>query len=99
MARLTGAVLAGGKSSRFGTNKALYINDGKSLLQQSLEILRPLCDQLYISANNNNAVAYREMGADIICDLHPDCGPLGGIEAIVNVCHTEDETSAHADRL
>ena len=80
MARLTGAVLAGGKSSRFGTNKVL-------------------CDQLYISANNNNAVAYRDMGADIICDLHPDCGPLGGIEAIVNVCHTEDETSAHADRL
>ena len=89
MVGLTGAVLAGGKSSRFGTNKALYVNDGKSLLQQSLEILQSLCDQLCISANSSNAVAYKDMGADIICDLHPDCGPLGGIEAIVNACHTE----------
>lgn len=89
MVGLTGTVLAGGKSRRFGTNKALYLYDGKSLLQQSLDILRPFCDQLYISANNSTAATYRDMGADIICDLHPDCGPIGGIEAIVNVCQTD----------
>lgn len=89
MAGLTGAVLAGGHSSRFGSNKALFVNDGKPLIQHALDVLRPLCDSLFISASSDNAQAYSGMGANIVCDLHPDCGPVGGIEALADTCHTD----------
>ncbi len=64
-----GAVLAGGRSSRFGSDKALAMLDGQALLDHALAALRPHCDALVIVG--------REGG---IADWpRPDMGPLGGI--------------------
>jgi len=68
---ILGVVLAGGKSSRFGSDKALAMLGGKRLLDHAVERLSGWCDAV--------VVAGREPG---IPDWpQPDMGPLGGIAA------------------
>jgi len=43
---VTGFVLAGGKSSRMGTDKALLSLNGVSLLQQTRTILEQVCEKV-----------------------------------------------------
>lgn len=63
-----GAVLAGGRSSRFGSDKALAVLDGRTLLDHALAALDPHCDAVVI------------VGRDEIADWpRADTGPLGGI--------------------
>lgn len=94
MVRLTGAVLAGGHSSRFGSNKALYTTaddtslgrqlHGRTFLQHALDTLRPLCDELLISASKANATAYGHEGVRVVVDEVADCGPLGGLASLLS---------------
>lgn len=83
---VTGGILAGGHSSRFGSNKALFSPDGETLISQAARLLRPLCRQVLVSASHTNAAAYTFLGLDIVEDLHSDCGPLGGLEAMLDRC-------------
>ena len=85
---LTGAVLAGGHSSRFGSNKALFAPDGETLISMATDLLRPLCDEVLVSASHANAGTYAFLELGIVEDLHPDCGPLGGLEALLDRCAT-----------
>src|SRR3546814_5673419 len=43
-----GAVLAGGRSSRFGSDKALAMLGGRTLLDHAQAALRPHCDALIV---------------------------------------------------
>ena len=85
---LSGGILAGGHSSRFGSNKALFSPDGETLIERAAGLLRPLWTQVFVSASHANASAYRFLGLDIVEDLHADCGPLGGLEALLTQCTT-----------
>lgn len=83
---VTGGILAGGHSSRFGSNKALFSPDGETLIERAAGLLRPLCRQVLVSASHANAGAYTFLDLNIVEDLHSDCGPLGGLEAMLNRC-------------
>lgn len=85
---VTGGILAGGRSSRFGSNKALFSPDGETLIERAAALLRPLCHTVLISASHANANAYAFLELDIVEDLHSDCGPLGGLEAMLERCAT-----------
>lgn len=85
---LTGAILAGGRSSRFGSNKALFAPDGETLIGKAADLLRPLVRELLVSASHANAGTYAFLELDIVEDQHPDCGPLGGLEALLDRCAT-----------
>jgi molybdenum cofactor guanylyltransferase len=74
---LTGAVLAGGKSLRYGRNKALEVFQGKSLLEYALGSLRSFCDPLLVVANDLKP--YLHFRATLVQDILSDQGPLGGI--------------------
>jgi len=77
-----GVVLAGGASRRMGVDKArLRLADGRTLLQQACEVLHKAgaCEVLVSG-----------QGAGGIADRHPDIGPLGGIDAVL-----DDATSEH----
>lgn len=66
--RTLGAVLAGGRSSRFGSDKALAMLDGRTLLDHALAAIHPHCDAAVV------------VGREAIADWpRPDMGPLGGI--------------------
>ena len=65
---LTGAILAGGHSSRFGSNKALFAPDGETLIGKAADLLRPLVRELLVSASHANAAAYAFLELDIVED-------------------------------
>ncbi|WP_404338224.1 molybdenum cofactor guanylyltransferase [Sphingomonas sp. MMS12-HWE2-04] len=68
-----GAVLAGGQSTRFGSDKAEALLDGKPLLAHAIETLRPHCDVLVI-------VGRIHARSETIADWPaPDMGPLAAI--------------------
>ncbi len=74
---MTGAVLAGGKSVRFGRNKALEVLDGKRFIERAMESLSPFCDQVMVIANELEP--YVDLGVELVQDVVPNQGPLGGI--------------------
>ena len=80
-----GYVLAGGKSSRMGTDKALVEMAGKPLIAWAVERLRQICSDVHILSSNPTLEVY----APLVRDLHSDCGPIGGIEAAL--AHTSFE--------
>jgi molybdopterin-guanine dinucleotide biosynthesis protein A len=74
-----GFVLAGGRSTRMGQDKALLPWGGQPLLEVALDKLRalPLATAPRIAAARSDLSSH----AGVIADLHPGCGPLSGIEA------------------
>ena len=74
--QIVGVVLAGGRSSRFGSNKALYVHQGQTLLSRAVQLLTPLCSKVFISGQCDD---YQQLGVACIPDLITDIGPLGGI--------------------
>lgn len=76
---VSGVVLAGGRSNRFGQDKCLYVHNGITLTERAVHALLPWCGEIMISTNKPQEMAY--LGLQTISDLHKDCGPLGGIHS------------------
>ena len=74
---LTGAVLAGGQSRRYGKNKALETYDGKRLVDRNVEILRGFCSPVLVVAGNLEP--FLGVAATLVADLKPGEGPLQAI--------------------
>ena len=76
-----GFVLAGGRSTRMGRDKALITICGRTLLAIALDKLRALhlspAGTPRIAGSRPELAAY----APIVADIHPACGPLSGMEA------------------
>lgn len=75
---ILGAVLAGGRSSRFGSDKGLTRFGGDRLIDRAAETLREVCDVVVVVSSWPE---HEVEGAVRIPDLRQDHGPLGGIEA------------------
>lgn len=71
------AILAGGRSTRMGTDKALLEVGGAVILRRTADLLRPLVGDLFVVADN--AEAYAPLGLPVVPDRVPDRGSLGGI--------------------
>ena len=74
---ITGAVLAGGKSLRFGKNKAFQQLRGKRFIDLAIESLRPFCDPVMVVVSEIEP--YLDTGVMLAQDIIPHQGPLGGI--------------------
>lgn len=72
----TGVVLAGGKSTRMGQDKALLEVDGKPLLLHAIEKLKPHIRELFVIGEPRK---YGHIWPDVMPDEIPGLGPLGGI--------------------
>jgi len=71
--RVLGAVLTGGRSSRFGSNKAAAVWGERALADHAAAALAPFVEEVV-----------RAGGADGVPDLpSPDLGPLGGIAGVL----------------
>ena len=74
---VSGVVLAGGRSTRYGKNKALVKLHGIPLIERVLDVMLPIFRRVIIITNTPDEYSYLElpMYQDIIKGL----GPLGGI--------------------
>jgi molybdenum cofactor guanylyltransferase len=81
--KFSGAVLAGGKSIRFGSDKARFVYQGKPMMQWVLDSLED-ADERFIIANK----PYDEFAPGVYPDLLPYPTPLSGIHsALVHAQH------------
>jgi molybdopterin-guanine dinucleotide biosynthesis protein A len=74
---LSAFVLAGGKSTRMGRDKATLPFAGRTLLESALALARSVTEDVFILGSAELYGAYGE----VIADIFPGCGPLGGIHA------------------
>jgi molybdopterin-guanine dinucleotide biosynthesis protein A len=76
---VTGVVLAGGQSRRFGRNKALVPVRGVPMIERVVRALQQVFERVILSANDPEP--YRFLGLPTVPDLDPGVGPLGGLHA------------------
>lgn len=83
---ITAIILAGGKSSRMGQNKALVKFKGLPLIQHAYNAIRPVSDEILISSN----ITLPGFSTSItIPDKFHNIGPIGGIYSCLEASQTE----------
>jgi molybdopterin-guanine dinucleotide biosynthesis protein A len=91
---ITGIILAGGKSSRMGSDKGIVNLNGKKFIEHILEAVLTNVNEVIIIANNDN---YNNLGYKVIKDKIKDCGPLGGIYTGLMNSKTENNIVVSCD--
>jgi len=85
--KTTGIIMAGGKSSRMGTNKALLKIDGKTVIERIADELQKCVDEIIVVTNHFDD--YRFLGYPMVEDIYKEMGPMGGIHAGLLASTTE----------
>ena len=80
-------LLAGGRSQRFGSNKARVMFRGKPLVHTLADDLDRLGWQVAIVAQS--AEDYADLGLRVIPDISPDAGPMAGLLAALEDCRSQ----------
>ncbi len=81
--KLRGLVLAGGKSSRFGTDKALATYQGISFLERAVTVLEGMGLKPIVIARRERDYPFLE--CPVLYDKFPDLGPLGGLYTAMTI--------------
>jgi molybdopterin-guanine dinucleotide biosynthesis protein A len=85
---ILGVVLAGGQSTRFGSDKALAELGGRTLLARAFDTLSGFCELVVVAGRE------RGPGHHCIPDWpHDNMGPLGGIAAALRIARDEGYAS------
>lgn len=88
--RCLGAVLAGGASSRMGTDKAFIEIDGAPMVVRAAETLRAAGAEPVVVVGGDGA-RLRALGLDAVPDRYPGEGPLGGVITALAALDTHGE--------
>lgn len=83
----TAIILAGGKSSRMGTNKALLTIKGKTVIERITDELKPIVKKMVIVTNSFEE--YEFLNIPMVEDEWKGFGPLAGIHAGLTASQTE----------
>lgn len=75
-------ILAGGRSSRFGSDKARLIVHGQPLLRHVAAMLEPVVASITVVADR--AGKYDDVGFRTVADRQPGLGPLGGLDTALH---------------
>ncbi len=78
-------ILAGGESTRMGTDKAFVDYEGRTLLARALDLARSVTADVRIVGSREKFAPF----APVVEDVFRDCGPLGGIHAALRASGSE----------
>jgi len=78
-------VLAGGKSTRMGKDKAFVEFEERTLLAWAIDLARSVTAEVRIVGSREKFVSI----APVVEDIFRDCGPLGGIHAALKASEAE----------
>lgn len=88
--RIAGVIIAGGRSSRMGQEKAFVNLNGKTLLHHVVRRITPQVNFTVINANGDPA-RFREFDLPVIADLPNDVAtPLAGLRAALRFARDQD---------
>ncbi|MCK4874196.1 MAG: molybdenum cofactor guanylyltransferase [Phycisphaerales bacterium] len=88
MTKLPAYIVAGGKSTRFGSDKAVALVRGVPLIERIARQLSPCAASVTVVADEPDK--YESLGLRTICDIHPGLGPLAGLHAATVDCRQSD---------
>ncbi len=83
---LTIGILAGGKSTRMGRDKALLPAGDRTMIERIAEELSGFSEVLVSAAEEGD---YRETGLRVVPDEHPGIGPIEGIRQVLRAAKEE----------
>jgi len=72
-------ILCGGKTSRFGGNKADACVGGRRIIERIFSVLDPISSRIIAVVSDNNTDIHVPDGALVVADVLPGSGPLGGL--------------------
>lgn len=87
MSKITGVILAGGKSRRMGTDKALLSVGRDAMIERAVAELSKVCSEVLISGCGEETG--RRLGLKVVPDLIKGMGPLSGIHAALLAAQSE----------
>ncbi len=87
-------ILVGGRSSRFGSDKAKAYFDGRPLLERTVETVRRALKPkriILVAANHSQILgsANATLSLPIVFDIYKERGPAGGVHAALSSARTE----------
>ncbi|TXE15003.1 molybdenum cofactor guanylyltransferase [Seonamhaeicola algicola] len=91
---ITGIILAGGKSSRMGTDKGFVKLNNKQFVQYSIEALKPLVSKILIVTDNED---YNVFGYQLVKDIYKNQGPVAGIYSGLHASETKNNLILSCD--
>ena len=83
---ITGIILAGGKSSRMGSDKGLLMLNDKPFIQHIIEVLNGLVSEILIVSNNTNHDIFEFKRIE---DVIENAGPLAGVYSGLKASKTD----------
>lgn len=84
---VAGVVLAGGRSSRYGANKALVKVAGTPLIERTLEVMKSVFQRVVLITNTPKP--YAHLALPMYGDLVKGLGPVGGIFTALSLIQEE----------
>jgi len=91
---ITGIILAGGKSSRIGSDKGFILLNNKPFIQHIIEAMQPLVSSIIIVSNNPDYDIFKLKRAN---DLIANAGPLAGVYTGLHYSNTENNLVLSCD--
>lgn len=76
---IVGVVLAGGASSRMGTDKAMLPLAGSPLISYPVKTLSGVFSEVFVSSGSEKRYSF--LGLEEVIDVFANSGPLGGIHS------------------
>jgi molybdenum cofactor guanylyltransferase len=84
--RLTGALLVGGASRRFGSPKALALLDGETLAERGHRVLAEACDEVIVVGKSGDRL---ELPFEVLDDGSPVRAAIIGVAAALRLAENE----------
>ena len=76
---IKGLVLAGGRSRRMGSDKALMTREGKSQLERAVELLQKYLPEVFVSARAEQSADEERSRYPLVIDQYDGIGPIAGV--------------------
>ena len=86
MQSLEGFILAGGASSRMGTDKSQLVLGGQTFVERAATALSAITSAVWIVGNNEAHPDYR---LPTVPDIYEKWGALGGVHAALSACRDD----------
>lgn len=78
---VTALILAGGKSSRFGRDKALLEYDNRKIVERLAAECEKVCSEVLVVSGSGQKFAFESENIREIADFYKGAGPMGGLQA------------------
>ena len=84
---VSGLILAGGRSRRFGSDKAAHEIDGQAMISVAYQALRTVTDDIIVSVRQEEQEY--DVDARYVVDRYRGMGPLAGLDAAFRVARND----------